>query len=344
MPNLLTIKDISNVTGLEESLLRFYESEYPEELPEKTLLGGTLTFKPAAVESFKKIHSRHTSAQPSFASMEEPTKKSYARVIAVTSGKGGVGKTNIALNLAIELQKLGKMTIVLDADMGMANVHLLAGINPEHDLMDLIAKNARISDLIMEGPEGIGIIPGGGGIVGLADSTKHERKKIILALQQIEQAADVVIVDTGAGMAANVRDFLVAADELLFVLTSDITSLADAYGLLKVLHNDNHLAEKPIYSVVNMAETLKEAADIALRFSSCAEKFLGREVINLAYLMKDTSVRGATVRRKPYTVFKPHSRISKNTRNLAAALMQNEMPEIQLTSAFGRYLKLLKRD
>lgn len=339
MPELLTIEEISRATGLEESLLRFYESEYPDELPRKILHGDTFTFEADAVESFKLIHKRHSSLQDF--TLENASER-YGRVIAVTSGKGGVGKTNIALNLAIALQKLGKMCIVLDADMGMANVHLLAGITPQYDLLDFISSKAGVSDLILEGPEGIGIIPGGAGIAALADCSRYERQKVIMALQQIERAADIIIIDTGAGISSNVRDFLTAADEILFVLTPEITSLADAYGLLKVLHQNNHITEKPLYSVVNMTETLKEAADVASRFSTCAQRFLGRSVKSLGYIMKDSAVRAATVRRIPYSVFSPQSRVSKNTSNLAAVLMQNELPAVQLSSAFGRYLKHLR--
>jgi len=339
MTNLLSIADLSQATGLEESLLRFYESEYPDELPQKVLQGDTLAFRAEAIESFKKIHARHLAGKDH----ERPQADvHYARVIAVTSGKGGVGKTNITLNLAIELQRLGKMCVILDADMGMANVHLLAGIFPDRDIMDILSSGAKISDLIQEGPEGIGIIPGGGGIAALADASRHDRIKVINALQEIEKAADIILVDTGAGMAANVRDFLGAADEILFVLTSDITSLADAYGLLKVLHKEKNIIGRKLWSVVNMVDTLKEAADVANRFTTCARQFLGLEVQNIGYLMKDSTVGGATVRRMPYSIFRPEARISKNTRMLAGRLMQQEMPDIQLGSAFGRYMRMIQ--
>ena len=341
MNELLSIDEISRRTGLEESLLRFYESEYPSELPEKILHGDRFVFGAGAIDAFLRLHARHRKAGNG--TNAEQTAGSYARVIAVTSGKGGVGKTNIALNLAIELQRLGKMCLVLDADMGMANVHLLSGLLPKHDIMKVVSDSLPLSDIIMEGPEGVGLIPGGSGTIALADADRHARMKIVRALEEIERHADIIVVDTGAGMGRGVRDFLASADELLFVLTPDITSLADAYGLLKALHGEN-LGERPVYSVVNMVDTLKQAADTSQRFSLCARQFLDRRVESLGYLVKDSTVGAATVRRTPYSVFNPQARISKNTRNIAINLIKNEQPELRVSSAFGRYRNLLRSD
>lgn len=337
----LSIEAIARQTGLEESLLRFYESEYPEQLPAKVLYGNILAFGPGAAEAFQRIHDMHHGGM--IKPERVPETERYARVIAITSGKGGVGKTNLALNLAIELQRLGRMCVLLDADMGMANVHLLAGINPRHDLRELILDPARkITDLIMEGPEGIGIIPGGGGILALADSSNRDRMRILRALREVEQEADIILVDTGAGMSSSVRDFLVAADEILFVLTPDITSLADGYGLLKSLHHDERFGAPAIYSLVNMAQNLTQAADTARRFAGCSTQFLNRQVESLGYVLRDATVSAATARRKPYTVFQPEARVSKNTRTVATLLVKKEMPEIRINSAFGRYLNILQ--
>lgn len=335
MGRLLSIDDVARETGLEESLLRFYESEYPQELPEKVLRGDVLFFPSQAVEAFLGVHARHTGSRPF------PVRR-YARVIAVTSGKGGVGKSSLSLNLAIALQRLGKMCLLLDADMGMANIHLLAGVTPTATIKEVIAGNRPLAELIIEGPEGIGLIPGGGGVLELADSNRPQRLKVIRALEEVEKRADIILVDTAAGMGPGVRDFLVAADEILFVLTPDITSLADAYGLLKALHQAGSVfpPSKPVYSVVNVAETVRQAADAALRFSGCARQFLGREVSNIGYALKDSTVGAATARRTPFTVFRPQARVSRNVHNLAVALLQDDLPGLRTSSAFGRFLKM----
>lgn len=334
---MLSIDEVVRRTGLEESLLRFYESEYPNELPAKILRGDTLFFDAASIPAFNRIHARH---HRSAAGTDSATKP-YGRVIAVTSGKGGVGKTNLALNLAIEFQRLGRMSVVLDGDMGLANVHLLAGIQPRATLTDLLSRDRAISDIIEEGPEGIGIIAGGSGILRLADSSPEERRTIVGSLKALEEAAEIIIVDTGAGMGRGVRDFLRAADEIIFVITPDLTSLADAYGLLKTLHREDPAA-RSLYLVVNMVQTLKQAAQVALRFSGCAREFLGREVHNAGYIMRDSVVSAATARRSPYTVFRPQARASKNTRNIAVELANRDCGELRQSSAFARYLNLIR--
>ena len=335
--SLLTIADIAQRTGLEESLLRFYESEHPDDLPAKVLRGDALLFPEEAVEAFQRLHRRQDPKQ----AVQPADRPRYGRVIAVTSGKGGVGKTNIALNLAIAIQRLGKMCVVVDGDLGMANIHLLAGLSPRPGMMELIAAGARPSELISEGPDGIGVITGGSGIIALADSDQASRRKMIKALSEVERRADVIIVDTGAGMGRGVRDFLQAADEIIFVITPDITSLADAYGLLKGICQERDDDRRPIYSVVNMADTLQQAANVALRFSDCAHRFLNRTVKNIGYILKDATVGAATARRSPYSVFRPQSRVSKHTHNLAVALLRDEMDALRISSAFGRYQKML---
>ncbi len=337
--DFLSIEEISQATGLEESLLRFYESEHEGQLPEKVWRGDSLCFVREAVAVFLRIHASHEAVQDTPAVAAHKTRGHFARVIAVTSGKGGVGKTNIALNLAIALQQMGKLSLVLDADMGMANVHLLAGLNPVHGISAVVNGEAELADIILEGPAGIGIIPGGGGLVSLADSSRLERRTIIDALSEVEQAAEIILVDTGAGMAGSVRDFLVSADDILFVLTPDITSLADAYGLLKGLSQQDDSVGGAIYSVVNMVRSTAEAADVAQRFAECAHRFLKLEVKNLGYIMKDSTVGTATFQRTPYSMFRPQARVSINTRNVAKALLRLERPDIRLSSSFSKYLK-----
>jgi flagellar biosynthesis protein FlhG len=336
----LSIAEVSRATGLEESLLRFYESECGQELPEKILCGDTLLFAPGAVEAFRQIHARGGVGQ---AGKDRPGGAPFARVIAVTSGKGGVGKSNIALNLAIELQRLGRMTVLLDADLGMANLHLLAGLSPCYGIADLL-RGRRIAEILLPGPEGVGILPGSGGVVALADSSAQDRRLILEALRGVEEKSDFLLVDTGAGMGAGVRDFLLAADETLFVLTPDITSLADAYGLLKTLARDEKFRQRPIHAVVNMADSLRQAADTALRFSGCARQFLGLTVRNAGYVLRDSAVAAALVRRTPLCVFQPDARASRNLKNIAVAMAREEAAGARLTSAFARFMNMLQSE
>jgi flagellar biosynthesis protein FlhG len=221
----------------------------------------------------------------------------------------------------------------------MANIHLLAGIQPGKSLTDLIKAPLPISDLISEGPAGVGIVTGGSGVIALADSTAAQRRQMLAALEVMEKNARMIIVDTAAGMGAGVRDFLKAADEIILVLTQDLTSLADAYGLLKALRQEG--CAKPVYSVINMAASLQQAAAVARRFADCADRFLHSEVINIGYIMRDSAVGAATASRTPLNVFAPQSRAAKNIHNIAAALLRREDEKIAKSSAFQRYMKLL---
>ncbi|MFO7761715.1 MAG: AAA family ATPase [Thermodesulfobacteriota bacterium] len=335
MGQLLDIDEVSRQTGLEESLIRFYESEYPEALPEKVLKGGALFFDSGCVEIFKKLHVRYQRS-------DQEERKRYGRVIAVTSGKGGVGKSNITLNIGLELQRLGKMCVVLDGDMGLANLHLLAGIDTDYNLGDVLTGIAAIDQLITAGPEGIGVISGGDGLLNLADSSRADRARLISSLAVVEEEADIILVDTGAGMGAGVRDFLRAADEVIFVLTQDITSLADAYALLKAVVQEGSVPAK-LYSIVNMTLTVKQAAEIAVRFSRCAEEFLGLQVESIGYVLRDSMVTRAVAARTPYVVLNPKARISGNTRNIAAHLIKQELPGSVKTSAFARFKAMVDK-
>ncbi len=337
MQQFLTISELSRAVGLEESQIRFYESEYPDQLPEKILRGNSLFFQPLAVAAFQDLHIRHNGGVDEAAA--PIAQNEFARVIAVSSGKGGVGKTNLALNLAIEFQRFGKMSLVLDADLGMANIHLLAGIQPRHSLTDLVESKVPISDIIADGPAGVGIVPGGSGVLAMADSTVGQRRKMLAALETMEKNAQMIVVDTAAGMGVAVRDFLKAADEIILVLTQDLTSLADAYGLLKALRQEGF--KRPVYSVVNMAVSLKQAAAVAQRFSDCADQFLETEVKNIGYIMRDSAMGAATAARTPLNIFAPSSRAAKNIHNIAAALLRIKDPQIKKNSAFQRYMKML---
>lgn len=337
MAALLTIDDLVRETGLEESLIRFYESEYAHRLPPTVERGGAVLFRPEAVAALREIH--HGGAQapsPEPAAGHEPRR---ARVLAVTSGKGGVGKSNIALNLAVACQRRGCMAIVIDADPGMANIHLLAGIQPAHTLHDYATCDLAASEVITAGPEGVGIIAGGSGILALADAAAPARARMLGVLAELERAADIIIVDTAAGMGAGVREFLRAADDVVFVLTPELTSLADAYGLLKGVSREG--LSGTCHSIVNMAASLKQAAGVAVRFSRCAEQFLAVKVENIGYILKDSSVAAALANRRPFTVHAPAARASKNIANIAAAILRAKGDAPRPTSAFSRYRRLL---
>ena len=155
-----------------------------------------------------------------------------ARVIAITSGKGGVGKSNLSVNLALELTRMGKKVIILDADFGLANVEVMFGVIPEYNLSDLMFKGKEIKDIITEGPEGVGFISGGSGIANLINLDQEQVKRLVGKMTDLEELADVIIIDTGAGIAPSVMEFLLASPETIIVTTPEPTSVTDSYALL----------------------------------------------------------------------------------------------------------------
>ena len=158
-----------------------------------------------------------------------------ARVITVTSGKGGVGKSNTSINLALQFHKMGKKVIILDADFGLANVEVMFGVIPKYNMGDLIFNGMDIKDIITEGPEGVGFISGGSGIAKLVNLDKDQVKNLVGKLSQLEEFADVIIIDTGAGISPAVMEFILASPETVLVTTPEPTSITDSYALLKAL-------------------------------------------------------------------------------------------------------------
>ena len=159
-----------------------------------------------------------------------------ARVIAVTSGKGGVGKTNLTVNLAIALGKKGKRVIVVDADLGTANVDVLLGTSSRNTLLSLAREDVQLEDVLIRGPYGVSYISGGSGMEHAGELTVMQRQMIFSKLAACDEWADIILVDTGAGVGRNVLDFIMASDEVLLVITPEPTALTDGYAVLKSYH------------------------------------------------------------------------------------------------------------
>ena len=168
-----------------------------------------------------------------------------ARVISVTSGKGGVGKSNTSVNIALQFQRQGKRVIIFDADFGLANIEVMFGIIPKYNLGDLMFKGKELKEIITPGPEGVGFISGGSGIAKLVNLDKEQIKRLVGKLSELDELADVIIIDTGAGISSSVMEFLVASPETILVTTPEPASITDSYALLKALSmNEDYSPEK----------------------------------------------------------------------------------------------------
>ncbi|MEN1759429.1 MinD/ParA family protein [Anoxynatronum sibiricum] len=240
------------------------------------------------------------------------------RFICVTSGKGGVGKTNFSINLGIALCRLGKRTVVIDADLGLANVDVVAGTVPRYTLNNLLYSDMKLEDILGNGPEGLKIISGGSGMMDLLDLPQEKIQRLIFHFQELYQLFDVAIIDTGAGLSKSILAFSGASDDIIVVTTPEPTSLTDAYAMIKAISNEKLTTR--IHIVINRAETTKEGNQYYDKISNASEKFLGKKLEKLGTVLEDVSVSKAVKKQTPLMVEYPGSIAAKNIEVIALRL------------------------
>jgi len=240
------------------------------------------------------------------------------RTIAVTSGKGGVGKSNVALNLAILLAGAGNRAALVDADMGLANLDLLVGVPVRANLWHVVSGKRRLADVIMDLPCGIQFVPGASGLARLADLSEFQRAALLKELATLEGDNDVIVVDTGAGIGPNVLQFAVAADSVLVVTAPEPTAITDGYAVIKLLAQHGYQGQVSL--LVNLAPDRQEACDTYQRISTVARRFLGVRVLDAGYVLMDARVREAVRRREPFVLAYPRCPASRCMAALAAKL------------------------
>ncbi len=251
----------------------------------------------------------------------------FPLVFSVTSGKGGVGKTNLAVNLACSLVQLGKRVTILDSDLGLANVDVVLGLTPQKNLFHLFHEEASLSDILFPTPYGFSILPASSGMSEMLALSTGQKLELLEVVDELEDELDYLIVDTGAGISDNVLYFNMAAQERLVVLTPEPTSLTDAYALIKVLKL-NHGVER-FRVCVNMAPDLKSAKDIFQRLYQACDHFLGGVSLDLVGIVpRDTAVRKAVVDQIPFTTAAPTSPAARAVKQLAENVAQWKVPEM----------------
>ena len=241
------------------------------------------------------------------------------RVVAITSGKGGVGKTNLAVNLAIALQKRGHRVLVIDADLGMANVDILLGAASRRHLLDLLRPEVTLDDVIVRTPHDIQYISGGSGIEKALEYDHAEKLLLQQKLADCATRADLILVDTGAGLGRNVMDFILAADEVLLVTTPEPTSLTDAYAVMKAY--SIYAAQKNLRLIINRVYEAKESREVAQKLQRAAEKFLHMPVDCLGYVFEDTAVTKAVRKQTPLLKAEPTAAAARCIDALAQSLI-----------------------
>jgi MinD-like ATPase involved in chromosome partitioning or flagellar assembly len=232
------------------------------------------------------------------------------KTIALTSGKGGVGKSNIAVNLAITLAKRGAKVCILDADTGLANINILLGATPQYTLEHLLNGEKTLTEILFKGPGGIHIIPGASGVAGCVELAPEQQALLISALDALEPHYDYLIIDTGAGISPTVLHFVAAAQMPVVILTPEPTSLTDAFSLLKVLRRSNF--KRPIYVLVNMASSANKACDIFNRFQAAVDKYTGLRVRFLGTIWRDQAIATSVVRQYPVALGSPNTPACQN--------------------------------
>lgn len=253
-----------------------------------------------------------------------------ARVITVTSGKGGVGKSSVAINLAIQFRKQGKSVIIFDADFGLANIEVMFGAIPKYNLADMIFRGKGFKDIIVEGPEGIGFISGGSGINGLGNMNKDQVQYLVFKLKELESLADIIIIDTGAGISDSVLEFVVSSSEVLLVTTPEPTSITDAYALLKTLNArvgfDRDYTE--IKVITNRVSSYEEGKNLYNKLEVVVSKFLKINLKYLGIIPMDTNMSKSVMQQKPVSSAYPNSSATEAFENMAQALLNNTEMEV----------------
>lgn len=253
---------------------------------------------------------------------QKEVSKEPARVIAVTSGKGGVGKSSVSVNLAIQFKRLGKNVIILDADFGLANVEVMFGVIPRYNLSDLLYNGKELKEIICDGPEGIKFISGGSGIANLANFDKEQVKRLIAKLSELEQMADVVIIDTGAGINPSVMEFLISSPETILVTTPEPTSVTDSYALLKALSMTEGFDEKStkIKMIANRVLDEKDGKALYEKLSMVVMKFLNMNIEFLGTVPQDNYITKAIMKQKPVSIMYPNAVSSKHFETIVQKL------------------------
>lgn len=241
-----------------------------------------------------------------------------ARVLAVTSGKGGVGKTNIATNLALCMAASEKRVLLLDADISLGNLDLLLNIRSKYNISHVINGSKRVEDIIQAGPQGLQVICGASGLDQLADISESEQRRLLQHLSGLQHTSDTIVIDTAAGISNSVVSFCLAADHVLVVTTPEVTAMTDAYGMIKVLVRKHF--DGPISVVVNMAQSIAEGRQIYQRLADVAARFLKADLYYAGVLLKDERLCAAVRSRQPVVLAYPKSQIACSFNMLAARL------------------------
>jgi flagellar biosynthesis protein FlhG len=251
-----------------------------------------------------------------------PALQKPVRVMSVSSGKGGVGKSNIVINLSVAFDRLGLRTLIMDADLGLANIDVLLGLTPKYNMSHVLSGQKRLDEVLVDGPGGVKIMPASSGVQELTRLTDEQKLLFLEMLDELETDIDVLLIDTGAGISDTVLYFNLAAHERIIVVTPEPTSLTDAYALIKVLYSKH--GERNYRILVNLAANESMGKSIFAKLSKVADHFLdGLSLDYLGTIPHDTSVTKSVMRQRPVLEAFPEAQASKAFMRIAEAVRNN---------------------
>ena len=251
---------------------------------------------------------------------EIQTDSGAPKVITVASGKGGVGKTNVVVNLAIACQRLGQQVLIFDADLGLANIDIIFGLDPKYTIEEMISGEMDLSQIIVQGPENVSIIPASSGVQELTHLTEGQKIHLLNEFDSLNSRFDILLIDTGAGVSSNVIYFNMAAEERIIVVTPEPTSVTDAYALIKILFNQHGV--KKFSLLMNMVSGEKEAKSVYDNLTKVVARFMrGISIDYAGYIPRDPFLQKAVTRRKPVLTAYPNAESSRGFHRMARTLI-----------------------
>jgi flagellar biosynthesis protein FlhG len=349
-----TLQEVSKLTGLEASEIRFYEAVFREFLTFTRMGLDGRDFNEDHVEILhlirELIHRRALSIDDVKRELRQlcrPTapgpKNRRARVIAVTSGKGGVGKTTLVCNLALSLAMRGRKVALFDADLGLANCHILLGIKPQFNLSHMIEDNFNLEEIVCEGPEGIKVISGGQGLRDLANLGDAHRRGLLRQIDRLEREVDILIMDTGAGISDNVLRFATFAEEVLVITSPNIAATADAFSIIKIILEMDPAAK--IGLVTNEVKDMYHAKNVFNRLNSCTERHLDYGLGDIGHIVYDENVKIANQLRRPLVLSAPQSPAASCVEAITDVILNEDVfKNHKKQSAFAEVLGAIKRN
>lgn len=268
-----------------------------------------------------------------------PVKK--VRVITITSGKGGVGKTNLTVNLALALARMNKKVAIFDADFGMANVDILLGMIPRHNMYHVVRGEKTLQDIILDGPLGVKVVPGSTGFMEMANLNSAQRRQLLKQLMKLEETVDTILIDTGAGLSKSVLGFITAAHDVLLVTNPEPTSITDAYSIAKVM--GQYKLHQEVNLVLNQVRNSQEGQEVADRFSRVTQNYLQLSVNYMGCILSDPVVPRSVREQNPFYVSFPRSKAAEGIAGIAVNLVGGPRGAVRERGGLGGFFNKLSK-